>query len=188
MGIPVWKEVKGYEGLYLVSNTGLVKSLFRYKKILKPNITKNGYATVELFKKGNSKRICVHRLVAEAFLQNPKKLPQVNHKDENKLNNNVSNLEWCTAKYNMNYGEAAKTRHSKIDYSTKKRKETARKNGKAVNKAIVQLSKDNCIIAEYENIKKASVKLKINASHISETCKGKRKSAGGYVWRYEKGE
>lgn len=188
MGIPIWKGVKGYEGLYEVSDTGLVKSLFRYKKILKPNKMNTGYLSVELFKNGTSKRMSIHRLVAEAFIPNPNNYPQVNHKDENKQNNNVENLEWCTAKYNLNYNNGQILRHSKIDYSTEERKKIARKNGKAAKKAIIQFSKENEYIAEYENIKQASVKLKINASHISETCKGKRKSAGGYVWRYKKGE
>ena len=92
----IWKDVVGYEGLYEVSNFGNVRSLFRYKKQLRWDVANNRYATVQLFKNKIGKRLLVHRLVAEAFLPNPRNLPVVNHKDENKLNNNVDNLEWCT--------------------------------------------------------------------------------------------
>lgn len=146
----------------------------------------NGYLSVELFKNKTRKRLLIHRLVAQAFIPNLDNLPQVNHKDENRQNNEVDNLEWCTPKYNMNYGNGAKTRHSKIDYSTEKRKEIARKNGATVKKCIIQLSKDNEYINKFESIKQASKALKIDASHICDVAKGKRKSAGGYVWKYER--
>jgi hypothetical protein len=110
-----WRDIKGYEGLYQVSNLGRVKSLSRTierskygsifvsEKILSTNSTK-GYLYVSLCKCGKQKRVRVHRLVAEAFIPNQDNLPEVNHKDENKENNAVSNLEWCTNKYNCNYG------------------------------------------------------------------------------------
>lgn len=186
MAILVWRAVKGYEGLYAVSNTGQVKSLFRYKKILKPNVMKRGYCTVELFKGGQSKRLLIHRLVAEAFIPNPDNLPQVNHIDENPMNNSSDNLEWCTAKYNMNYGEGAKTRHLKIDYNTEKRKQIARENGKAKAVPVAQYEKGNKICV-YDNAKIASNKTGVNHSHILDVANGKRKTAGGYVWMYERG-
>lgn len=93
-----WKVINDYNN-YLISNTGKVKNN-KTNKILKGQIDKDGYACVNL--KGKVKRI--HRLVATEFIKNDKNLPQVNHKDENKLNNNVENLEWCTNKYNSNYG------------------------------------------------------------------------------------
>lgn len=186
MAIPVWRAVKGYEGLYAVSNTGQVKSLFRYKKVLKPNITKRGYCSVELFKEGKSKRKLIHRLVAEAFVPNEYNLPQVNHIDENPTNNSADNLEWCTAKYNMNYGEGAKTRHLKIDYTTEKRKQIARENGKARAIPIAQ-SLNGVKVCIYENAKIASDKTGIDHAHICDVANGKRKTAGGYVWTYERG-
>lgn len=146
----------------------------------------NGYLSVELFRNKKSKRLLIHRLVAQAFISNPDNLPQVNHKDEDRENNNVENLEWCTAKYNMNYGNGAKTRHSKIDYSTEKRKEIARKNGLMARKSVIQLSKDGKYISKFESIRQASEALKIDASHICDVAKGKRKSAGGYMWEYER--
>ena len=105
--IEQWKSIAGYEGLYEVSNLGRVKSLNYNKtgveKILKPNKVK-GYLQVQLWRDGKYKMFLVHRLVATAFLPNPEGFEQVNHLDENKSNNCVSNIEWCSAKYNNNYG------------------------------------------------------------------------------------
>ena len=177
----IWKPIEGYEEDYAVSNCGNVKSLFRYKKQLKPSVSKNGYLTVSFCKK----RFLVHRLVAKAFIPNPECLPQVNHRDENKQNNCVDNLEWCSAKYNMNYGVAAKTRHAKIDYSKPVFAENARLNGAKVSKPVLQFSKDGTFVAQFESGKQAHLKTKINHSHIMECCSEKRKTAGGYVWKYE---
>ena len=103
-----WKPVKGFEGLYEISNLGRVKSLgndkLRKEKILKPDKTKKGYLLVSLWRNGKQKSFRVHRLVAEAFIPNPEGLPEINHKDEVKTNNCVSNLEFCDRKYNINYG------------------------------------------------------------------------------------
>lgn len=106
----IWKDVIGYEGLYQVSNLGRVKSLpkYHYKncRILKQTIRKrDGRLSVMLVKSGQkNKRITIHRLVAIAFIDNPHELIEINHIDENPKNNVVENLEWCTRKYNMNYG------------------------------------------------------------------------------------
>lgn len=106
--IEQWKPVEGFEGLYEVSNLGRVKSLgnnkSRKEKILKSGKNGPGYLFVYLYRNGKRKMSKVHRLVAEAFLPNPLGLPQVNHRDENKTNNCVENLEFCDAKYNNNYG------------------------------------------------------------------------------------
>ena len=102
----VWRPVKGFEGRYEVSNYGRIKSLNYcnrgYEKILSPSKDHYGYLFISLGRGGRNKK--VHRLVAEAFLPNPNNLPEVNHKDENRANNAVWNLEWCDRKYNMNYG------------------------------------------------------------------------------------
>ena len=100
----IWKDIKGYEGHYEVSNLGNVKSVKRYKKVLKPRQHKNGYVFVSLCANGKAKDFSVHRLVGNAFLDNPENLPEINHKDEDKTNNNASNLEWCTREYNQSYG------------------------------------------------------------------------------------
>ena len=108
----IWKDIKGYEGLYQVSNLGRVRSLNRIDSLgrwrcgkIKATVDNgNGYKLVNLKHKGKQKMVTVHKLVAEAFILNPDNLPCINHKDENKYNNCVNNLEWCTYKYNNNYG------------------------------------------------------------------------------------
>ena len=110
--VEVWKDIEGYEGIYQISNTGQVKSLARkcsgrYSNreiIKKPFVEKDGYFTVGLYKDGKYRYCRVHRLVAIAFIPNPNNYPEVNHIDENKQNNNVENLEWCTTRYNLTYG------------------------------------------------------------------------------------
>ena len=114
--IEEWRTIEGYEGLYEVSNLGRVRSLDMYVKgrygnyrlhkgkVLSPAKDKNGYLKVNLCYNGKDKIIRVHRLVAGAFVSNPDNLPEVNHKDEDKTNNNVENLEWCNRKDNINYG------------------------------------------------------------------------------------
>ena len=112
-----WKSIPGYEGLYEVSNLGRVRSVekcdrFNRKilsKILKPNYV-SGYLRVGMYKNKTFKYYLIHRLVAQAFLPNPDNLPQVNHKDEDKSNNRVDNLEWCDRSYNMNYGTVQQRR------------------------------------------------------------------------------
>ena len=187
MPVCEWRDVPGYEGLYRVSDSGDVYSCIT-SKVLKHNVTRTGYHTVELFKRdgSKSKRISVHRIVAAAFIPNTNNYPQVNHKDENKDNNAADNLEWCTAKYNMNYGEMAKIRHTLIDYSALWRKELARTNGKAVSKPVDQFTLDNSFIATFDSGKEASRKTGVNHSHILECCMGKVKTAGGYIWKYRK--
>lgn len=145
-----WRGIEGYEGMYQVSNLGRVKSLARViirsdgkpnpvnEKILKHGITK-GYCSVVLCKDGKKKMYKVHRLVAMAFLSNPHNLPEVNHKDENKKNNCVDNLEWCTPKYNTNYGTCSERRI----YTTVKNKSLRGKNHPRSKKVIC----DNKIFA-----------------------------------------
>ena len=106
--IEEWRDIEGFEGVYQVSNMGGLKRIWlrgrMNVKALKPNINQDGYCSVGLYKNGRCKTMLLHRIVAQAFLPNPSCLPQVNHKDENKQNNAVDNLEWCDAKYNCNYG------------------------------------------------------------------------------------
>lgn len=180
----MYKPIKNYED-YLIFKSGLIFST-KSKRFLKPSINSNGYLSVELFNEKGSKRLLIHRLVAEAFIPNPDNLPQVNHKDEDRQNNHVNNLEWCTAKYNMNYGEGAKTRHSKIDYSKPVYKENAINNGKKVSRPVLQFTKDGEFVARYESGKEASRKTGANHAHILECCAGKRyKTVNGFVWKYE---
>ena len=184
MGIPVLiKSVVGYEGLYSVTSDGRIYSHITHK-FLKPNITKCGYATVQLFKDRIGKRLSIHRLVARAYIPNPLNKEQVNHKDENKLNNCVSNLEWNTPKENMNYGSRKDKQRKHTNYNTENRKIIARINGKKACKPVVQL-KDNTVIKEYQSIIQASRETGILNTKISEVVRNKRKTAGGFCWKYK---
>ena len=160
----IWKDIKGYEGIYLISNYGRVKSLHKKEKIIKQFENTNGYLQVDLWKNGIGKHILVHKLVANSFIKNLKNYPFINHKDENKKNNRVDNLEWCTAKYNCNYG----TRNLRLSSPV----------------ICIELNK------KYNSIKDASDDLNIQQAHISGCCM-KRKhynTAGGYHWQYAKEE
>jgi hypothetical protein len=169
-----WRPVVGYEGEYLVSNTGLVKSLkFKKPRILKNQKNKWGYYRINLKKDGKEKLLAVHRLVAQAFIENPLNLPFVNHKDECKTNNNVSNLEWCTQKYNINYGMAQQKRMNAQRYTGKKR-----------FRPVCQI-KDGVVIATYESEHEAARKTGCRQSSICSVVNHKRlKSTGGYEWKF----
>lgn len=172
-----WRPIKGYEGLYEVSNLGRVRSLDRIvidkggKRFIKGKLLNpyndGNYLCVEL-KKHKKK---VHRLVCEAFLPNPDNLPCVNHKDENKTNNVVSNLEYCTYKYNSNYG----TRNRRIFEKTT--------NGKC-SKAVNQYTKSGEFIKTWISQSEVERQLGFSQGKISLCCLDKRKSAYNYIWRF----
>lgn len=114
----LWSDIPGYDGAYRVSNHGRVMSLKKTPRILKQDIKRNGYITVCLWKNNQKRNWLVHRLVATCFLENPEGYSDINHIDENKMNNRAENLEWCSHLYNMNYG----TVREKISNSNKGRK------------------------------------------------------------------
>lgn len=169
-----YKEIKGFEGLYEVSNYGNIRSLKR-NKILRPRITR-GYYHVTLCKNGILYYKLNHRLVAEAFIPNPDNLPCVNHKDENKLNNFVwvnedgsvdlekSNLEWCTYKYNSNYGTAierqsAKLKGRKLSEEWKRKISESKKgvfNNPLRSKPVVAVDSEGNVVHEFASTKEAS--------------------------------
>lgn len=173
-----WRDIKGYEGKYQVSNFGFVKSLQRWdnfnnrvqkrERILKQNKNRKGYMKVKLYNEEGKKTLSVHRLVAIAFIENPENKEQINHIDGNKANNRLDNLEWCTNKENQIHAR-------KCGLS-----DNCRKKGKK----IFQYDLQNNFIREWENIKTASVSLGICSSGISNCCKGILKSAGRYKWSY----
>lgn len=157
-----WKDIKGYEGLYQVSNIGNIKNIKR-NKLLKLNTHKQGYNVVNLCKCGKVKKYLVHRLVAEAFIPNTENKPQVNHIDGNKKNNNIDNLEFVTNSEN--------TIHA---YRT----------GLKCNaKRVKQLDLQGRFIKEWESMLQASRELKISYGIINECVSGKRKTARGYIWK-----
>ena len=167
----IWKDIKNYEGLYQVSNFGRVKSLkFGKEKILKLLKHNCGYLYIGLHKDNNVKNYYIHRLVAEAFIPNPDNLPQVNHKDENKLNNVVSNLEWCDAKYNINYGTARERSSEKMI------------NGK-LSKKVFQYDLEGNFIREWESVNETG-RNGFDSSAIAKCCKDIIKTYKGFKWSY----
>lgn len=168
-----WRDIEGYVGLYKVSNLGNVMSFKGKKpKLLKPFNNGKGYLQVCLRNNNKSKNFQIHRLVAQAFLQNPNNCPVINHKDENPLNNNVNNLEFCTQKYNLNYG----TRNERVSKALTNRKD--------LSKTILQFDKNGNFINEYPSVREAERKTGIYNENICSVCKGRYKSAGGYVWKF----
>ena len=161
-----YKLIEGFED-YMVSSDGKVWSLKKgKKKELKPKTDSCGYLQVCLCSNGRQVQKLVHRLVAEAFIPNPDNLPQVNHKDEDKLNNSVENLEWCTAEYNSNFG----TRNERMA--------TALTNYKAFSVPVVCLETG----VVYPSTQEASRQTGIDDSSISKCLNGRYKTAGGYHW------
>lgn len=188
MGIGVLKPVRGYENFYSVSDKGEVFSHIS-NKWLKPNLMNNGYKSVELFHNGKSKRILIHRLVAEAFINNPQGFPHVNHKDEDKGNNCVENLEWCTAKYNQNYGTCQERKRESLREGYWKTAKShadhliiGQRTKELLGKRVIQRTKDGEIVAEFISVNEAM--RQTNIRHIHEACTGKRKTAGGYTWEF----
>ena len=161
----IWKDIEGYEGLYQISNMGRVKAL---KKgiIRKPRLGR-GYLYLNLCKNGMKKTFKIHRLVAKAFIPNPQNLKCVNHKDENKLNNVVYNLEWCTFKYNTNYGT-----------SLKRRAETQTRN-------IYQYDFNGKLIKIWHGLNEVK-KSGMSPSAISSCCNKIYKTSYGFIWKYER--
>lgn len=187
----IWKDIKGYEGLYQVSNMGQVKSLGNGKsnksklKVMKQQLNHKGYPMINLCKNGVTKGVSVHRLVAINFIPNPNNLPQVNHIDEIKTNNCVENLEWCTNEYNHNYGtRIERVRQKQI--GNPNMKTSLGKFGKEhpTSKPILQLTLDGEIIKLWFSASDAIRENGYGKSHISSCCTGKKKTAYGYKWEH----
>lgn len=164
----VWKDIVGYEGLYLVSNQGRVFGVKRN------NILKNGngrYFHVVLCKGGITKEFSVHRLVATAFCQKKDGYTEVNHINENTHDNRAENLEWCTRTENIRHGTGI-MRHA-----------ISQRNGKR-NKAVKQFACDGEEIAEYRSIRDMQRTTGYDRSFVSRCARGERPSAYGYVWKF----
>ena len=170
----VWKDIAGFEGLYQVSSLGRIKSFRRSTKFhgqsehfLSPTITPNGYETVTLYTGPRGRhKFLVHRLVAQAFIPNPNHFEAVNHKDENKRNNCVDNLEWCTLAYNNSYGTA-------------RIRETLTK-----GTPIQQLTLEGYPLAIYNSVSIAAQLLGLPKQGIKDCLSGKCQSSSGYIWKY----
>ena len=163
----IWKPIKGYENLYEVSNTGKVKSLKYRKKYeqkeIAINLRKDGYLQVQLNKQGHQKIYLVHRLVAQAFLDNPDNKPYINHLDCDPSNNNVNNLEWCTQSENMQY---------------------ASKLGRIKSSSIIATNLKTGEEKFYINACEAEKDLKITRQAIYSVLKNQYKQMKGYTFRY----
>ena len=155
MNQEIWKDIPRYKGKYQASNFGRLRN----KKTLKVFYgckDKDGYLITTLRKNGIKKTEKVHRLVAESFLFNPNNYDNINHIDENKLNNRIDNLEWCTTAYNNSYSKSKK----------------------------VGQYKGNKLIKIWNNSKEAEKELLIWATNIRSCCNGRIPKAGGYIWRF----
>lgn len=160
-----WAWITGYEDRYMVSTLGQIKSFVVDKvdgKLMKLINDKNGYKKINLYKNGKKTTFQVHRLVAIAFIPNPENKPQVNHIDEDKTNNNVSNLEWVTAKENTNHG----TRNVR--------------SGESISKAVRNITTG----VVYKSQTAAAAELGLIQGSISRCCSGRRKTTGDFEWEY----
>lgn len=179
----IWRDIKGYEGLYQVSNLGTIKSVNRYvngrdKIVLKKGrILKSfligrdykqngGYLAVTLFKDNTPKQHLVHRLIAESFISNPNNLPTVDHINRIRTDNRIENLRWADGKLQYN--------NSSIKDRVKE----------SVSKPVLQYTLDMGFITEYPSAAEAERQTKIHNTSIGECCRGKRKTAGGFKWSY----
>ena len=181
-----WKPIKGYENLYEISNYGRVRSLdkyvkskngsmqFRKGKLIIPHIPnkKAPYYQIQLWKNGAYKYFYIHQLVYIAFVGQIPEGMQVNHLNENGLDNRLENLNLMTPKENSNWGTRNERRANK------------QKNRKDLSRPVLQLTLDSNLVKEYPSIMQAYRETGLNNSSICKCCNGKQKTAGGYIWKY----
>lgn len=189
--IEIWQEINGFEN-YAVSNFGNVKSIERLaphprardgvalkrEHLLKPFLNHKGYLMVKLYNDNQMKSIAVHRLVANAFVENPLSLPCVNHKDENKQNNCVDNLEWCTNDYNVHYGTAIKRKSKSLRESEAHKRYSERR-----CKRVEQTDMNGNVIKIWKSVVSVSAG-GFDDSSVIACCKGRKESYKGYKWKY----
>lgn len=198
----IWKDIPNYEGYYQVSNLGKVMSLRSYggnsRRIMKPCGNGTGYLKVMLCKNSQQKQYLVHRLVAMAFIPNPNNYDFVNHKDENKMNNCVDNLEWCTKSYNSIY-YLNKDERRKEEYASRLRnKETGELSSPAVKhiprkyfQKVIQKDLDGNVVNVFDNASQVAEKLTVHVGNVVKACKTnkengrtKKKTSYGYIWEF----
>lgn len=176
--IEIWKDIEEFEGLYQVSNKGRVRSLDesdvqgrhlgrpRRGTIMALVIKKTGYVNVRLSKNGKAYDRSVHRLVGIAFIPNPNNYPCINHKDGNRANNNVENLEWCTYQYNNTYNGARD------------------RAGASSGTPVEQYTTDGVFVARYRSINFAAKTLHMSPGDLSQHLRGRQKTYAGHIWKY----
>ena len=194
----IFKDIKGYEETYQISDIGTVlrkghyrtditnRSRYYSEKILAPIKSHSGYLRIGLWKEGKVKRCFIHRLVAEAFIPNTDKLPQINHIDENKENNCVENLEWCTSKYNCNYGTRTK-RQAETIKGNKHPKPMLGKIGKKhpCSKPIYQYDLDGNFIKKWDCAGDVQREVGYGRGNLNNCALGKCQTAYGYKWAFK---
>ena len=161
--VETFVKIEGFEN-YEVSNLGKVRNI-KSGRMLKPHLNHNGYLKHHLYRHDKQKELFLHRIIATAFIDNPGEKPQVNHIDENKLNNDLSNLEWCTGRENLVHGTRTKRVAEKL------------------SKKVIQLDLNDSVLNEFESMGQAERETGVPSGNISRCCNGERKSAGGYKWR-----
>lgn len=188
----IWKDIKGYEGLYQISSSGNVKSLDRY--IINKNGDKqffpekyltqgfnNGYLKVTLSKNNKQKTFRVHILVAKAFIPNPENKSEINHIDGNKSNNRIDNLEWNTRSEN----ELHAYKNGLAKPSDKQKQAVAKYAKENYSKKVIQYSLNGIFIKEWNSMHDVWRELGIRPSYICRCCKGLRNQTYGYIWKYK---
>jgi hypothetical protein len=172
----VWNDIKGYKGYYKISNFGNIKSLDRELdnkrgkfikkgKLMRPILSLGGYLKINLYIRGKMKTKLIHRLVAINFIRNKSNKKEVNHKDGNKRNNHIDNLEWVTAKENT-------THAVKIGLFNN-------------TKAVKMFSKSGVLLGVYDSLIEAEKITGVRRNGISEVLNGRQKTSGGYLWKYK---
>lgn len=177
----IWKNIDGYDGKYMISSLGRVKSLlFGKEKILKPKTDKDGYKLINLYKDKKSYTLKIHRLVCEAFIPNPDNKPQVDHINTIRDDNRIENLRWCTQSENN---------HNPITHAKWEGKNcymygmTGSKH--RASKPVCMFSKTGVFIKEYENAQEFAREHNLySGSNINSCCNGKIPSAYGYLWKH----
>ena len=161
--VETFVKIEGFEN-YEVSNLGKVRNI-KSGRIIKPSLNKNGYLRLWLCENNKKKYLYLHRIIATAFIDNSEEKPCVNHIDENKTNNDLSNLEWCTERENAIHGTRTKRAAEKHF------------------KKVIQLDLNDNVLNEFESMVQAEQETGVSRRNISSCCNGKRKSAGRFKWR-----
>ena len=175
----IWKDIEGYKGKYQVSNFGKVKNT-NTNHILSQSKNNCGYYRVGLYFNKVNKRVDVHRLVAEAFINNPEQKKEVNHINGNKKDNSINNLEWVTHKENICHA----WKEGLFETVRKASKRYGKNNPSA--KKVIQYDLDGNEIRRYDCIAEAVKATNINKTSIGKCCSGRQKTAGNYIWKFDK--
>lgn len=207
----IWEYIPNTNNMYKVSNKGRVISFHKgHEHYLNPSVTKKGYARISICFCDGKRQVFVHKLVSDMFLKNPFCLNEINHKDGNKLNNEVSNLEFCTSKYNtwhkfnvLGYRHSAETREKIAEFrrgkklsdevrrkmsighiGKKRSKESIAKTALGRMKKVIQMNQNMDVIRMFNSVKEASDITGACKAEISSVCNGRKKTANGFIWRF----